>query len=104
LGSAKLLLTWLGQAPPQHLRLNSCTATSAEPTDKAGTECVADSDFGSILTTFESSSIFGGSWGYIENWLKSKIKPPTGNLAYTCLVVKRSYNFWPTQNRAAWFF
>jgi len=36
---------------------------------------------GSILTTFESSSIFGGSWGSIENWLKPKIEPPSGNLA-----------------------
>jgi hypothetical protein len=26
---------------------------------------------GSILTTFESSSIFGGSWGSIENLLES---------------------------------
>jgi len=37
--------------------------------------------FGSILTTFESSSIFGGSWVSIENWLKPKTKPPSGNLA-----------------------
>jgi len=40
------------------------------------TECVTDLDyrgemviFGSILTFFELSSIFGGSWGSIENWL-----------------------------------
>jgi len=39
--------------------------------------------FGLILTTFESSSIFGGSWGSIENW------PPSGNLACT-KSVKRS--------------
>jgi hypothetical protein len=38
--------------------------------------------FGSILTTFESSSIFGGSWGSIENWLEPKIAPPSGNLAF----------------------
>jgi hypothetical protein len=38
--------------------------------------------FGSILTTFELSSIFLGSWGSIENWLEPKIKPPSGNLAY----------------------
>jgi len=25
-----------------------------------------------ILMTFESSSIFGGSWGSIENWLNLK--------------------------------
>jgi len=37
--------------------------------------------FGSILTTFESSSIFGGSWGTIENWLDPETKPPSGNLA-----------------------
>jgi len=38
--------------------------------------------FESILTTFESSSIFGGSWGSIENWLKPKTKqPPSENLA-----------------------
>jgi hypothetical protein len=27
------------------------------------------------------SSIFGGSWGSIENWLEPKTKPPAGNLA-----------------------
>jgi len=37
--------------------------------------------FGSILTTFESSSIFGGRYGNIENWLKPKNKPPLGYLA-----------------------
>jgi len=37
--------------------------------------------FGSILTTFELSIIFGGSWGSIENWLKLKTEPPSGNLA-----------------------
>jgi hypothetical protein len=35
----------------------------------------------SILTTFELSSIFGGSWGIIENWLEPIIKTPLGNLA-----------------------
>jgi len=53
------------------------------------TKCVTDLDlhtkemiiFGSILTTFESSSIFGGSSGSVENWLEPKIKPPSGNLA-----------------------
>jgi len=34
-----------------------------------------------ILTTFELSSIFQGSWGSIENWLKPKIEPSSGNLA-----------------------
>jgi len=28
--------------------------------------------FGSILTTFESSSIFGGCWGSFENWIEPK--------------------------------
>jgi len=37
--------------------------------------------FGPILTTFESRSIFGGSWGSIENWLEPQSKPPSGNLA-----------------------
>jgi len=37
--------------------------------------------FGSILITFESSSIFGGSWGRIKNWLEPETKPPSGNLA-----------------------
>jgi len=37
--------------------------------------------FGSILTTFESIRIFGGSWDSIENWLEPKTKPPWGNLA-----------------------
>jgi len=36
--------------------------------------------FGSILTTFESSITFGGSWGSIENWLEPKTEPPSGNL------------------------
>ena len=47
------------------------------------TECVTDLDlqremiiFKSILTTFEASVIFRGSWGSIENWLKPKTKPP----------------------------
>ncbi len=37
--------------------------------------------FGSILTTFDLSSIFGGSWGSIVNWLEPKIEPPSENLA-----------------------
>jgi len=37
---------------------------------------------GSILTPFEASSIIGGSWDSIENWLKPKSKPPSGNLVY----------------------
>ncbi len=32
--------------------------------------------FGSILTIFESSRIFGGYWGSIENWLEPKTEPP----------------------------
>ncbi len=52
------------------------------------TECVTELDeqtekniFGSILTTFEISSIFGGSWSSIENWLQPKTRPPLENLA-----------------------
>jgi len=37
--------------------------------------------FGLILTTLESSIIFGGSKGSIENWLEPKTKPPSRNLA-----------------------
>jgi hypothetical protein len=37
--------------------------------------------FGSIFTTFELSSIFGGSWSSIENWLEPKTEPPSGKLA-----------------------
>jgi len=33
--------------------------------------------FGSILTTLESNSIFGGSCGSNENWLEPKTKPPS---------------------------
>ena len=38
--------------------------------------------FGSILTTFESSSIYGGCLGSIENWVKPKNEPPSGDLAW----------------------
>jgi len=34
-----------------------------------------------LLTIIESSSVFGGSWGSIENWLEPKTKLPSGNLA-----------------------
>ncbi len=37
--------------------------------------------FGSILITFESSSVFGDNWGSIENWIDPKTKPPSGNFA-----------------------
>jgi len=37
--------------------------------------------FGLILTTLESSTIFGGSRDSIENWLEPKKKPSSGNLA-----------------------
>jgi len=37
--------------------------------------------FGLLLTTFQSSSIFEGSWGSIENWLEPETKPPSENLA-----------------------
>jgi len=39
--------------------------------------------FMSILTPFESNSIFGGSWGSIENWLELENEPPLENLACT---------------------
>jgi len=32
--------------------------------------------FWSILTTYESSTIFGGSWDSIENWFEPKTEPP----------------------------
>ncbi len=35
-----------------------------------------DNYFWSILTVFELSIIFGGSYGNIENWLDPKIEPP----------------------------
>jgi len=34
-----------------------------------------------MIIVFESSIIFSGSWGSIENWLEPKIEPPSGNLA-----------------------
>ncbi len=33
--------------------------------------------FGSVLTTFELSSIFGGSWGSTGNWLNPKTESPS---------------------------
>jgi hypothetical protein len=44
--------------------------------------------FGSILTTFELSSIFGGSWGSIENWLEPQTEPPSGNLGLPKSMLK----------------
>jgi hypothetical protein len=38
-------------------------------------------NFESILTTFEASFIFRGSWGIIKNWLKLQIEPPLADLA-----------------------
>jgi hypothetical protein len=40
-----------------------------------------DDYFRSILTTFETSIIFGGSRGTIEKWLEPKTVPTSGNLA-----------------------
>jgi hypothetical protein len=37
--------------------------------------------FGLILTTFKSVIIFEGSWGSIENLLKSKTEPPSGKFS-----------------------
>ena len=52
------------------------------------TECVTDFDlqskmiiFGSILTTFELSIIYGSNCCSNQNWLEPKTKPPSGNLA-----------------------
>jgi len=52
------------------------------------TECVTDLDkwnemiiFGLIFTIFELSSIFGGRWGSLENWLKPKTELTSGNFA-----------------------
>jgi hypothetical protein len=63
------------------------------------TECVTDLDqrskmiiFGSILTTFESSSIFGGSWGSIENWFEPKIQTTIGIFSLP-KSVKRSVSY-----------
>ena len=50
--------------------------------------CVTDLDqvrwlfFESILTTFEASVIFRGSWDSIESWLKPETKPPFAILAF----------------------
>jgi len=55
--------------------------------------------FGSIETTFESSSIFGGSWESIENWLEPKTKPPSGNLACLPKSVKRSVHVEGDRNK-----
>jgi hypothetical protein len=35
-----------------------------------------------ILTTFETSFNFRGSWGSIKNWFELKIKPPLADLAF----------------------
>ena len=52
-------------------------------------KCVMDLDwqskmiiFESILTTFEASVIFQGSWGSSKNWLEPETVPPKENL--TC--------------------
>jgi hypothetical protein len=34
-----------------------------------------------VPISFETRSIFGGSWGSIENYLKSETKSPMENLA-----------------------
>jgi hypothetical protein len=44
-----------------------------------------------ILTTFELSIIFGGSWGSIENWLEPKTEHPSGvDFTKLCLPIKKS--------------
>jgi hypothetical protein len=53
--------------------------------------------FESILTTFESSIIFGGSCGSIENWIKPKTEPPLGNLACPNPFKKIRICFFPKQ-------
>jgi hypothetical protein len=70
---------WRGPEWSKVIKVKSCTIH---------TECVTDLDkqskmiiFGSILSTFKWNSIFGGSWGSIENRCKTKTEPPSGNLA-----------------------
>jgi len=46
---------------------------------------------GSKLTTFESSSVFGGSWDSIENWLEPKTEPQSVNLVCPCLLCTEIY-------------
>jgi len=60
-----------------HITRSTCT-----------TECVTDLDscsqmiiFQSIMTFFELSIIFIGSWGCCVNWLEPKIYLPSANLA-----------------------
>ncbi len=67
--------------------------------DRPGTECVTDFDkqsemiiLGSILTTFESSSIFGSSCGSIGNLLEPKNEPLSGNLESVKLSVAKYIN------------
>jgi len=55
---------------------------------QAAKVCVTNLDYQSellifefTLTTFKQIIVFSGSWSSIENWLKPKIKPPSGNLA-----------------------
>jgi len=57
-----------------------------EPVSVNPTECVTDYInkgkllfFVSILTTFETSRIFGGTLGSIENWLEPKTEPSLVN-------------------------
>jgi len=45
---------------------------------------------GLILTTFELSNNFEGSWGSIENWLEPKIEPSLFSLPKSQKSVKRS--------------
>ena len=44
--------------------------------------------FGSILTTFELSSNFGGRSGSIENGLKPKTEQPSGNFSLPKFVTR----------------
>ncbi len=60
--------------------------------------------FGSIFTTFESSIIFGGSWGSIENFLKPKNQTTFGKFSLPKSVKHSVEQGSQTQSdsRAAW--
>ncbi len=76
--------TWTDGCTWKSVQNNACTKDCAY----CSTECVTNLDLqsemitcGSILTTFELSSIFGGNRDSIENCLEPKIEPPSENIA-----------------------
>ncbi len=58
--------------------------------------------FESILTTFQSSIIFRGSWGNSENWFEPKIGPQYANLA--CQNPWNALYHWTSFNRVCFSF